>query len=216
VSSCCSTFESEAAQQFNQKRVAKELARFRTKGPGPTTRLLEQGIAQAGVLGGSLLDVGAGFGALTIRLVERGMSGAIAVDASAAYIRAAQEEADRRGRAHSIRFVHGDFVSIAARLPESNVVALDRVVCCYPSCEALLDAAVGRAERCIALSYPREVWYVRLGMTAENAQRWVARNSFRTYVHPRATIEKTIGRAGFALSSRRETWMWSADVFVRR
>jgi hypothetical protein len=46
-------------------------------------------------------------------------------------------------------------------------VALDRVVCCYPSWERLLDAALGHAERCLALSYPRDAWYVRLGMTLE-------------------------------------------------
>jgi magnesium-protoporphyrin O-methyltransferase len=117
-----------------------------------------------------LLDIGAGFGALTFGLLERGMKGAVAVDASPA---------------------------------------------CYPACEALLEAATGRAQQCVALSYPRDVWYVRLGMMLENAQRRLARNSFRAFVHPIDTIEQTIRRAGFELSSRRETWMWSADVYVR-
>jgi SAM-dependent methyltransferase len=213
---CCSTFERAADRQFNERRVAKELARFRKKGPGPTTRLLEQGIAQAGLLSGSLLDVGAGFGALTFRLLQRGMSQATAVDASRASIRAARGEAEQRGLARSVQFVQGDLVEVAARLPQASVVALDRVVCCYPSCEALLDAALGRAERCIALSYPRDVWYVRLGMMAENAQRRLTKDSFRTFVHPLAAIERTIRSAGFALSSRRETWVWSADVYVRQ
>jgi SAM-dependent methyltransferase len=216
MSACCSTFESAADRQFDERRVAKELARFRANGPGPTTRLLEQGIAAAGALDGIVLDVGAGFGALTFRLLERGLIGAIAVDASQASLRAALGEAERRGCAQSVQFVHGDFVDLADRLPRSRVVALDRVVCCYPSCEALLNAAVGRAERCVAVSYPRDIWYVRLGMSAENARRRLARNTFRTFVHPRAVIEKTIARAGFALSNRRETWMWSADVYVRR
>ena len=213
---CCSTFENAAGRQFNERKVALELARFRKKGPGPTTRLLEQGIAQAGLLGGFLLDVGAGCGALTFRLLDRGMKGAVAVDASAAYLEAARQEADRRGRSESIRFVQGDFVSVAAWLPPSNVVGLDRVVCCYPSWQALLEAALGRAQECVALSYPRDVWYVRLAMMVENAQRWLARNSFRTFVHPATAIEHTIRRAGFELSSRRETWMWSVDVYVRR
>ena len=100
MSACCSTFEGAADQQFNERKVAKELAHFRAKGPGPSTRLLERGITDAGALGGVVLDVGAGFGALTFRLLDRGMSGAIAVDASAASTRAAQEEAERRD-AHS-------------------------------------------------------------------------------------------------------------------
>jgi len=112
-------------------------------------------------------------------------------------------------------FVHADFVEASSHLPSASIVTLDRVVCCYPSCEQLLAASVEHAERCLAVSYPRDVWYVRLGMMLENGQRRLTRNSFRTFVHPAAQIEATIKRSGFRLTSRRETWMWSADVYVR-
>ena len=127
----------------------------------------------------------------------------------------ARDEADRLGRSHTIRFVHADFVMAASGLPSASIVTLDRVVCCYPSCQQLLAAAVARTERCLALSYPRDVWYVRAGMALENGQRWLARNPFRTFVHPGGLIEDIITRAGFRLSGRCETWMWSADVYVR-
>jgi hypothetical protein len=50
----------------------------------------------------------------------------------------------------------------------------------------------------------------------ENAQRRLTGNPFRTFVHSVAIMERTIREAGFELSSRRETWMWSADVYLRR
>jgi predicted RNA methylase len=100
----CSPFESAADQQFNQRKVAQELKHYREKGPGPTTRLLADGIAQSGALSGTVLDVGSGIGALTLVLLERGAASAIAVDASTAYVGAAREEADRRGRTGAIRF----------------------------------------------------------------------------------------------------------------
>ena len=214
--SCCSTFECAAGQQFNEKKAAEELKRFRTNGPGPTTRLLAEGIAQAGALSGSVLDVGSGIGALTFTLLERGATDAVAVDASTPYLDAARGEADRRGRADAIRFIHADFVEASSHLPSASIVTLDRVVCCYPSCEQLLVAAVGHAERCLAMSYPRDVWYVRLGMMLENGHRRLKRNSFRTFVHPVAQIEATIKRARFSLASRRKTWIWCADVYVRQ
>jgi SAM-dependent methyltransferase len=217
MSSCCgSPFESAVNQQFNPMKVARELKRYRENGPGPTTRLLADGIAQSGALRGTVLDVGAGIGGLTFALLERGATSVVAVDASKAYIGAARDEAEQRGRADAVRFVHADFVEAAPQLSSASVITLDRVVCCYPSCEQLLDAALGHAERCLALSYPRDVWYVRLGMMLENGQRWLARNPFRTFVHPLATIEDTIRRTGFGLASRRETWMWSADIYVRQ
>jgi SAM-dependent methyltransferase len=169
--SCCSAFESAADQQFNQRKVAQELKRYRENGPGPTTRMLVDGIAQSGALSGTVLDVGSGIGALTLALLDRGAASAIAVDASTAYVGVAREEAGRRGRTDAIQFVHADFVESASQLPSASVVALDRVVCCYPSWQRLLEAALGHAERCLALSYPRDAWYVRLGMTLENSQR---------------------------------------------
>ena len=211
---CCSTFERTAEQQFNEKKAAEELTRYRKNGPGPTTRLLQDAIAQSGAMCGTLLDVGSGVGALTFGLLERGITHAIAVDASSAYLGAARQEAERTGKADAIQFVHADFVAIASQLPRASVVALDRVVCCYPSFRPLLDAAISHAEQCFALSYPRDAWYVRLGLALENGQRRVSGNTFRTFVHPVADMEQTITRAGFELSSRSKTWMWSVDVYL--
>jgi len=213
---CCSPFERAADQHFNQKKAAEELGRYRTEGPGPTTRLLQDGIAESGALKGTLLDIGSGVGSLTFGLLERGITRAVAVDASSAFIDAAREEADRLGRADAVRFVHADFVSVASQLPAASIVTLDRVVCCYPSSESLLRAALRHADECLALSYPRDVWYVHLGILFENVQRWLKRNSFRTFIHPIAMMEQIIREAGFELSSRRKTWMWSADVYVRQ
>lgn len=213
---CCSTYERAAEQQFDGKKAAEELERYRTKGPGPTTRLLQEGIAAAGTLPGTLLDVGSGVGALTFGLLERGVTAAVAVDASPAYTDAARQEAARLRRSDAVRFIHADFIAVASELAPAALVTLDRVVCCYPSYEALLKAALCHADRCLALSYPRDVWYVRLGIRLENAQRRLTRNAFRTFVHPAVKIEQMIREAGFELSSRRETWMWSVDVYTRR
>ena len=215
MSACCSSFESAADQQFNEKKAAGELTRYRTKGPRPTTRLLQESIEQTETLGGTLLDIGSGIGALTFRLLERGVTYAVAVDASSAYNAVARQEAERLGRADAVRFVHADFLSVAPELPAATLVTLDRVVCCYPSYEALLTPALRHAEKSFALSYPRDVWYVRLGVLLENAQRRLTKNPFRTYVHPAGRMEGVIRSAGFDLSTRRETLMWSVDVYMR-
>jgi hypothetical protein len=51
-------------------------------------------------------------------------------------------------------------------------------------------------------------------MWLENARRARA-SGFRTFVHPPALIREAIERAGFRLSWRRTTVMWSIDVFQR-
>jgi magnesium-protoporphyrin O-methyltransferase len=215
MSGCCSEFSNVAGRQFDANKVADEIADYRKNGPGPTTRLLRDGLVQAGLVDGVLLDIGAGFGALTFELIERGSTRAIAVDASRSYLAAAAEEAARRGKTGIIEFVHGDFVDLAGTLPKADVVTLDRVVCCYPHVEPLLRGALAHATRALALSYPRGAWHARVVMGADNLKRRIKGNPFRTLVHSPDHMERMIGDAGFTLASRRRTWIWSIDVFTR-
>lgn len=212
--SCCG-FGAAVTQQFTEQKAAQELSRYRTRGPGRTTTLLLDGLTNAGLVGGSLLDVGAGVGALTFELLDRGVGNAVAVDASAAYLAAAKDEATRRARLGAASFVHGDFVDVADQLPIADTVTLDRVVCCYPDHESLLAQALRHAARGFAFTYPRDRWFVRWGVGVENALRRLRANPFRTVVHSATAMERIIHDEGFELVNRSQTVAWSADVYRR-
>ena len=212
---CCCTFEETVDEQFTSKKAGQELERYRQRGARPTTRLLIEGLSRAGIVEGTLLDVGAGVGALTFELLDRGVRRAVIVEASAGYAGAASDEATRRGHATHIDLVRGDFLTVSDRIPVASLVTLDRVICCYPLYEQLLNEALRHAERGFAFSYPRDRWYVRTGMGLENALRR-HRSRFRSFVHPESRMHELIADAGFKLVSRRHTIIWSADVFVRR
>ena len=212
--SCCA-FGNTADEHFNADKVAKELAQYRRKGPGPTTRRLRDGLVSAGLREGTLLDIGGGLGTLSLELLDAGFGRAIVVDASSAYLAAAFEEATRRGRSASTEFRHGDFLIISGTLAPSSVVTLDRVVCCYPSYGPLLKQALQLATTAFAMSYPRDRWFVRAGIWLENAMRRRRGNPFRTFVHPPSDMMRIIEGAGFRLASRSRTPAWSCDVFVK-
>jgi 2-polyprenyl-3-methyl-5-hydroxy-6-metoxy-1,4-benzoquinol methylase len=127
--SCCG-FVDQADQQFTRKKVDKELRSYRRKGPELTTRLLRDSLAHAGVAGATVLDIGAGIGALTFELLTLGASRAIVVEAAPAYLAVATEEAKRVDKRGVIEFRHADFLTIAQELPAAAIVALDRVICC--------------------------------------------------------------------------------------
>jgi SAM-dependent methyltransferase len=212
--SCC-TFVDDVEGMFTEKRAAAEIAHYRQKGPRPTTRLLRDGLVNAGSVEGTVLDVGGGVGALSFELLDRGVTRAVIVDASRAYLAAAADEADRRGRAGATSIVPGDFVALSTQLPPADLVTLDRVVCCYPLYEPLLAEASRHAVRRLAYSYPRNRWFVRLWVRVDNALRRWRSNPFRTFVHPPSEMERIIEAAGLRLASRRCTAAWSADVFVK-
>ncbi|NIP57245.1 MAG: hypothetical protein GWM92_03675 [Gemmatimonadetes bacterium] len=92
MSDCCSGVRGSLASQFDADTARKDLERYRRKGPSATTRLLKEEITAAGG-GKSLLDIGAGVGALSFELLDAGFEGALSVDASPAYAATAREEA---------------------------------------------------------------------------------------------------------------------------
>jgi magnesium-protoporphyrin O-methyltransferase len=212
--SCCA-FGDTANHHFSPEKVATELQQYRRNGPGITTRKLRDGLVSAGLTEGTVLDVGGGLGILSLELLDAGMSRATVIDASSAYLAAATDEATRRGRSAATEFVHGDFLVVSPDVARAAVVTLDRVVCCYPSYRPLLERSLQHAERGLAVSYPRDRWFVRLGMWFENAMRRWRGNAFRTFVHPPADMQRIIEAAGFRLVSRARTAMWSAEVFKK-
>jgi len=183
VSCSCGDFTDAADRQFTALKAAKELKAYRRGRIGPTTRSLRDGLAETGLTQGTLLDIGGGVGALTFKLLDRGMTSATVLEASSAYAAAVKDEATRRTRLQSVDVVHGDLLDVSDELPSADVVTLDRVVCCYPSYESLLDQALIHAKQGIGLSYPRDRWYVRAVMWFDNAKR-ARKSGFRTFVHP--------------------------------
>jgi 2-polyprenyl-3-methyl-5-hydroxy-6-metoxy-1,4-benzoquinol methylase len=213
---CCRSSPCGAIEeQFDARVAQRELVQYSKRGAGPTTKLLRDGVAAAGGPFETLIDVGAGIGALTFELLKHGVRRAVSIDASTACVTAGREEAVRRNLAEQVQWVHGDYVALADQLAPADVVTLDRVVCCYPGFEPLLAAAARHARRCLAISYPRDVSFVRVAMAAENALRRLKGKTFRTVLHPPHEMERLILSEQFALSARRTTWFWCVDVYLR-
>ena len=213
---CSGRFSSAAEEMFDAKVAARELRRYRRKGPRPTTTALREGIRMHAPDAATVLDIGSGIGALTFELLDTGVPRATAVDVSSAFMEAAHAEAARRHVEHRVEWRHADFVAAAESIPAADVVTLDRVVCCYPVVDALLNAAAGHARMCLALSYPLERWYVRAVVAVQNALRRLTGNLFEVFVHPVSRMEEIVGRHGFRLARRRGSLVWRTDVYVRQ
>jgi magnesium-protoporphyrin O-methyltransferase len=110
----------------------------------------------------------------------------------------------------------GDFAVIAGTLPDADVVTLDRVVCCYPDAEALLRQAAGRARQLLAFTYPQDRWYVRTLTVLENLWLRLTGKEFRAFVHaPERMAAAVLEAAGLVRATRRETLVWTLDVYRR-
>lgn len=163
-----------------------------------------------------VLDIGSGAGGVHHELLRRGLAGsAVAVEASSAYIAAARQIGKRLGQESKVHYVHGDFTAAAAAVSSADAVILDRVICCYPHLGQLLGASAGKAERYLALSYPRERWWVRLAFGLFNLYLKVKRKDFRTFVHPHKEVHSIAARAGLKQVHAETEGFWQITVFER-
>lgn len=200
---------------FSEKRAAKDLKRYRRNGPDETTRLLIDALTSAGVRGKTLLDVGGGIGAIDHELLAAGVDTAVHVEASDAFVRAAAEEAGRRGTAARLRIRRGDFVTLARDLDTADLVTLDRVICCYPDMEQLVAASAGRARELYGVVIPRERRLTKVMALGINLVFRITRNPFRFYVHPVRSIDRVVERAGLSPAFVKDTLIWRVAVYRR-
>lgn len=208
---CCEVTD----KAFGRDIARANLKDYRRKGPARQTRLLLEAIEAMQPKGASLLDIGGGIGAIHHELLDDGAARATHVDASSAYLEAAREEAGRRGHADRVSFVHADFTDVAGDLPAADIVTLDRVVCCYPDYRGLLDAASARSRGLLGLTYPRERWYIRMGIAIGNALQRLKRDPFQGFVHPVREMHDLLRAQGFERVFLRDLFVWEVALYRR-
>ena len=201
--------------EFGEGAARRSLRSYRRSGPTGTTAWLIEGLRAGGVDGMTILDIGAGVGAVHQELLAAGAARAVDVDGSPAYVAAAREEAARRGTADRVRHEVGDFVAVAPRIQPADLVALDRVVCCYPDMDALVRLSADHALRRIGLVYPRDTWWIRTGSRLVNGCARLFRQRVRAYIHPTATVDAIIRAAGFTPRLQRANLYWQVVVYER-
>jgi len=178
MSFCCA-----AESQFGPKVAERDLRRYRRRGADTVTKLILAQLRRWPLQDKRLLNIGGGIGVISAELAADGIASATLVEASPAYLEVARQELQSRYGSRSTQFLLGDFARIADTLPDADVITLDRVVCCYPDAEGLLRGAASRTLQLLAVSYPRDRWYMRTATAVQNFLRWMNRaNGIRSKI----------------------------------
>ncbi len=212
---CCSPGDSPFDRQFDARHAARHLRAYHQKGPVGLTRALIDALAAGEIAGSTVLEIGGGAGAIHHELLRSGAASAVDVDASRAYISVARDEAERQGHADRVRYLAGDFVELADEVQPADLVALDRVICCYPDMAALVGRSAGLARRRYALVYPRDSWLGRVGVALLNAQLRLSRSPFRVFAHSAADVDAIVAATGLVKQLQRTSRVWQLVVYER-
>lgn len=211
TSNCCHAYE----HAFDEQYAQGDLDDYRAKGPERSTRVLLDLIrAATDVRGASVLDIGGGVGAVHHELLKAGAASAVDVDGSSAYIAASKREAERLNHADRIAHQRGDFVALADEVAAADIVALDRVICCYPDMPALAGAAASKARRVLGLVWPRDAWWMQIGLWGFNLFERFSKYPLLQSFHRVADVDRVIGEVGLRVHTAQNAGWWHVRVYT--
>ena len=202
--------------------AASNAARARKRGVvAPVTARMLRALERAGLAGRTVLDVGCGTGDLALGTLASGAERAAGIDLSPGGIEQARVLAAERGLSARTAFSVGDGAVVP--LERHDVVALNRVLCCYPSVERLLANSLRAAGSVYAYTAPVDTGPVglfnRISVAIANAWfrlRVKKFRGFQAFVHDLDTVDRTIASAGFRPVHRsHERIKWRLAVFTR-
>ena len=200
---------------FGERQARRDARRYRRKGLDATARAMVEELTARGVDGASVLAVGGGVGAIEIELLRAGARGASVVELSEAYDAEAQALLAESGVAGRVERRHGDFVEAERTIDPADVVVMHRVVCCYPDVDALVEPAAAKARRALALTFPRDTWWMRAGVWGANVWMRISGRAFRSYVHDPARIFAAATNQGLVRTRDHCGLIWRLAAFER-
>lgn len=213
MSDCCDPIPYR--RFFNTKEAERRLRNYRRRGLDGTATGVVDYLTRRGVSGLSVLEIGGGVGDLQIELLKRGARSSVNVELSSGYEEAARMLMEAEGLAGRMERRLGDFVEQQDSIEPADIVVLNRVICCYPWMERMMDAAVGKTGSLLALAVPEDRRLAHLFVGLGNLVNRVRGCGFQAYVHPVSAIEARAAGSGLWPVYADAGIVWRGMVFER-
>ena len=189
--------------------------RFDKKGFEPSQEQLIEGLEKVGFTNATLLEVGSGVGYMHQVLLEKGAKSAVGIDLAPDMLKEAQQWADEKGLTDRVQYIQGDFIELLDQVEAAEVTILDKVVCCYPHAELLINSSTKKTNRIYALTYPRKRWFIKLAIELMAIALKLIGSDFRAFVHNPDDIERWILEAGFKKTYQAQTFIWLSQIYTK-
>jgi 2-polyprenyl-3-methyl-5-hydroxy-6-metoxy-1,4-benzoquinol methylase len=206
VGDCCGQ---ESYQVTFSDRFARRMARrFSKHGLTRSQERLVGFLAEHGIEGATVLEIGGGVGEIQIELLRRGAASVTNLEISTNYEDEALVLLEQSGMTGRVTRRFLDIATAPEDVEPADLVVLHRVVCCYPDYERLLAAAGSHARRLLVFSHPPRNPVTRLALWWDNALRRLRGNDFRTFVHPPRAMVDVLTDQGLTPRYRHHGLVW--------
>lgn len=203
-------------QTFGDRFARRVAARYRRRGLNRTQLRLVAFLAERGVEGASVLEIGGGVGEIQVELLRRGAAHVINLEISTSYEAEAAALLATSGMADRVDRRFLDIAVSPEEVEPADIVLLHRVVCCYADYEKLLAAAGAHARRMLVFSHPPRNLLSRVVVGWDNLVRRLRGNDFRAFVHPPAAMLAVLGAEGLTVRYQHRGLTWQVVGLDRR
>ena len=215
---------SESLGSSEQERIGREFDqdacdfcdRYKKRGLSSSSRLLLDFIVEERVRGRSVVDLGCGAGGFSIQLLKEGAASATGFDLSPNMVDAATALARAEGFDGKAKFQLAN--AAMAKLPPSDIVVMDKVLCCYSDWRLLLKNAASASQTMLGFIVPRDIGIARLPFRAgiRLANFFTRRRgSVLFYLHPLGLIDGALRDSGFTQQRKRTSRLWLVFLYTR-
>jgi len=213
--SCANGVGANSIGDFFSKEARNFLKRSKRRGLEKSQKNLVEGLSKAGISDKSILEIGCGVGYLHSRLLLGGARSAFGVDISEEMLRLAKMYMKELGLEDKTDYLQGDFAEISEAVKPSDILILDKVICCYPEVENLVEKSIAKTKSIYAFTLPRDAWWVKSGMTVVIRFLKLFGSKFHPYFHDHAIVNGRLANNGFTQIYHNQTLAWETYVFQK-
>jgi magnesium-protoporphyrin O-methyltransferase len=208
--------EKEIAETFDDL-AHDRCCKYKSNGLTASSQVLLDFIFSKGLGGKTILEIGCGTGFFALETLRNGASSCVGVDLSSAAIHEANAFAKESGLQDRVRFEVANAAS--ARQPTSDVVVMDKVLCCYPDADALLKTASESSKDLLGFVVPRDEGLMKpamkVGTALINLVEKLRKTGFRIYLHPLRSIDNLLIESGFQQANKAKSRFWLIFLYKR-
>src|SRR4029077_1141429 len=173
--------------------------KYKSNGLTDSSQVLLDFLSNKGLHGKTVLEIGCGTGFFALETLRSGAISCIGIDLSSAAIHEANEFAKESGLQDRARFEVANAAS--SRQPVSDIVVMDKVLCCYSDADALLKTASESSRDLLGFVVPRDEGLMRpamrIGTALINLVERLRKTGFRLYLHPLGSIDRLLSENSF-------------------
>ncbi len=190
--------------------------RYKSTGLSRSSKKLLEFIHEEGVHGRSVADLGCGAGGFSIELLKDGAESSVGFDLSPNMIQSASQLAQASGLESRARFQVGNAATV--EIPSSDIVVMDKILCCFSDWKPLLKNAMATGGSIIGFIVPRDEGIAkpcfRLGVHIVNFFQ-KRRGRILFYLHPLRLVDETLRDSGFIRRKKQGSRFWLIFLYSR-